>query len=35
MARQFITAEIWSELQPLLPIPKGPHDKDDRCRVGN
>jgi len=30
MARQVLTDDIWSKLQPLLPKPKGQHGKDDR-----
>lgn len=30
MARKVLTDEIWNTLQPLLPMPKGRHGKDDR-----
>ena len=30
MARQVITDEIWGQLEPLLPTPKGRHGRDDR-----
>jgi len=30
MTRYVITDEIWAQIQPLLPKPKGRHGKDDR-----
>ena len=30
MARQILTDEIWRQLEPLLPPPKGRHGRDDR-----
>lgn len=30
MARIVITDEIWAQLSPLLPVPKGRHGRNDR-----